>query len=103
MNWLRDRQDGSGIFRLRNGRDGSAILRLRSRQFPCFFLLCPQKTWPLFLHIPHKNPCLKINDQFIVAGIMLSTAKSANVFRPVVQLFPHPQTLLRTWRRKLLL
>jgi len=35
---------------------------------------------------------------------MLSTAKSAKVgFRPVVQLFPDAQTLLRTSRRKFLL
>ena len=42
--WLQNRSDGSGIFRLRNRQDGFAILRLQNCQFPCLFLLCPQKT-----------------------------------------------------------
>jgi len=28
------------------------------------FLSCPQKTLPLFLYIPHKNPLLMINYHF---------------------------------------
>ena len=32
--------------------------------------LCPQKTQPLFLYIPHKKPSFKpINDHFIVSDI----------------------------------
>ena len=39
-------------------------------QFRISLSLCPQKTQPLFLYIPHKKPSFKpINDHFIVADI----------------------------------
>jgi len=46
---------GSVFFLLWNHQDGSAILWLRNHQFPCFFLLCPQKTSPFFYTYPTKT------------------------------------------------
>jgi len=64
----------------------------RSFQWEISLSLSPQKTYPLFLYIPHKNPSFKpINDHFIVAAIGLCSAKSANIgFSQVEQLFAPP-------------
>jgi len=64
-NWLRNRPDGSGIFRLRNSQDGSGILQLQNRQevavctqFLVSFFYAHKRPRPFLYIYPTKTPLL---------------------------------------------
>jgi len=66
---------------------------LNVRKFLCF--LPTKDLAPFSCTYPTKNPSFKLINNVYSRWHMLSTAKSANVgFRPAVQLFATPETLL---------